>query len=672
MVEYELIESFGIYQTHQNLKDVLNDFVGNSYQYGIVIDKNHKIVGFFSNQLLLKLVIDIGLENIEKAKELGSFTASLSKNFQTLIDTPSSKELFKDQVDLYMVQVDGYVNGLIDYPRFLQYLTKELQFEKHHFDTVFNAVPSGVISVNIEGNITMMNPAAEKISGVKRDKAIGQFITDMVSPKGLLRVLQTGIGHIEKYRVGNRWYVSYREPIYDGKQLVGAVGVFDDISKIEKLSTELATIQQLVKENKTLLENSLDGVAIADGKGSILQQNNLFHQMHLALMVNKEQQLKFYQTIDEVIHSQTPCQYDALMNNNLCYRFRFNPIKEEEKNQLQQIFVRIQDITEQTNMSFHLTNYQKISKHFLQSKRIEPFIHVSKEMKEVASKLKKIVKVNAPVLIQGEIGTGRSTIANQIVIQSDRKEAPFIIIDCKSKRKQELENILFSPMLNQLLSILNGGTIYFKNIDFLPLSLQERLADLLSQQAINTQQGFIEKIHDIRIISSISQEISFIGEAPFSERLYYLINAMTIIVPTLQERPEDTHAILGHLIDLLSEKYDRDIVLTKEALQFITSRKWVYNLAEIKELLEQCIRSNSTTKIDISLLSDKIRNAKQTTDKPIVVNQLMPLKLAKEVMEKELIELVRKQNISYRKMAKILEVNPSTIIRKVQKLALDK
>ena len=672
MAEYELIESFGIYQTHQNLKDVLDDFVGNSYQYGIVIDENHKIEGFFSNQLLLKLVMDIGLDHIKTANAFDSFTSSLNKNFRILLETPNFKDLFTEQVELYLVQVDGHVTGLIDYPRFLQYLTKNLQFEKHHFDTVFNAVPSGVISVNIEGIITMMNPAAEKISGVKRDKAIDHFITDMVSPKGLLRVLQTGTGHIEKYKVGNRWYVSYREPIYDGKQLVGAVGVFDDISKIEKLSTELATIQQLVKENKTLLENSLDGVAIVDGKGSILQQNNLFHQMHLALMINKEQQLKFYQTIDKAIHSQTPCQFDAFMNNNLCYRFRFNPIKEEEKNQLQQIFVRIQDITDQTNTSFRLTNYQKISKHFLQSKRNEPFIHVSKEMKDVATKLKKIVKVNAPVLIQGEIGTGQSTIANQIVIQSDRKEAPFIIIDCKKKRKQELENILFSPMLNQLLSILNGGTIYFKNIDYLPLSLQERLADLLSQQVSNTQQGFIEKLHDIRIISSVSQEITFTGDAPFSERLYYLINAMTIRVPTLHERPEDTHAILDHLIDLLSEKYDRDIVLTKEALQFITSRRWVYNLAEIKELLEQCIRSHSTKKIDISLLTDKIQHTKQSPDKPIVVNQLMPLKLAKEVMEKELIELVQKQNISYRKMAKILEVNPSTIIRKIQKLSLNK
>ncbi len=485
MPEYEMIESFGIYQTHQNFEYVLKDFVGNNYQYGIVLDENNKIEGYISNQHLLQLVVNMGLNNFETTYSVACFTSSLNKYYQVLEDTSASKDLFTEQVELYIVQVDGQIIGLIDYPIFLQSLTEKLQFEKHHFDTVFNAVPSGIISVNIEGVITMMNPAAEKISRVKRDKAIGHFITDMVPPKGLLRVLQTGLGHIEKYKVGKRWYVSYREPIYDGKQLVGAVGVFDDISKIEKLSTDLATVQQLVKENKTLLENSLDGVAIVDGKGNLLQQNNLFHPMHLALVLDKEQHLKFYQTIEEVMNSKTPCQYDAQITNNLYYRFRFNPIKEEENNQLEQIFVRIQDITEHSNTSLQLESFQKLSKHFLKLKTNEPFIHASNEMITIANKIKKIVKVNAPVLIHGEIGTGRTTIANQIILQSDRKEAPFIEIDCKSKRKQELENLFFSPMLNQLLSILTGGTIYFKNIDYLPLSLQERLAEILSQQAIN-------------------------------------------------------------------------------------------------------------------------------------------------------------------------------------------
>ncbi len=156
----------------------------------------------------------------------------------------------------------------------------------------------------------------------------------------------------------------------------------------------------------------------------------------------------------------------------------------------------------------------------------------------------------------------------------------------------------------------------------------------------------------------------------FSERLFYLINAITIRVPPLQERQEDTQAFLNQLIYYLSDKYNRDIVITKDAIQFITNRKWKENLKEIKEVLELCVRSYPNEKIDMNLLSNSIQKTVQSSDKPIVVNQLLPLKLAKEVVEKELIEMVSQQNISYRKMAKILDVNPSTIIRKVKKLSM--
>lgn len=666
MTEIEIIQHFGKYQMQLPLRDMIKDFVSNKYEYAVIVNHQHLIEGFFTNQMLLEQCCELGFSKINSIDSLMSISYALNKNFTILTDIPTNVHFFNDQTDLYFICKDGEIIGIIDHFIFLQYFSKNVQSEKHHFETVFNAVPSGIMSVNIEGHITMMNPAAEKISGVAKDKAIGNFITDVVPPRGLLRVLQTGKGHVEKYQVGKRWYISHREPIYDGKQLVGAVGVFDDISKMETLSTELETVKRLAKENQTLLSNSLDGVAIIDEKGTILQQNALFHQMNLTILFDKQQHLKLFELLQESLRSNTQHVYEEYIARvNAIYKISFTPIHEEQKQQPTQIFVRIQDMTEQKKISHQLEKLQELNAYFLRLKPDERFIYSSDEMKGIANKIKKMVKVNAPVLLKGDIGTGRSTIARQIILQSGRKNAPFLEIDCRGKSYKDLEHLLFNSKANSFIRMLSDGTIYFKNIDFLPFPLQNRLAELLSHQSVSNQLD--TKVVDIRLIASVSNDLSFTGEKPFCEQLYYLLNAFTITVPPLSYRIEDVKLIMQQFIETLNKKYDTETWITEDAMEFISRKKWKQNLQELKDFIEQIMVISPNQIINLKCIIEYLQEYEQQLEKPIVVNQIIPLKQAKEVVEKELIELVSTQNISYRKMAKILEVNPSTIIRKVQK-----
>lgn len=667
MPQIGIIQHFGKYEKQLPLPDMIKDFISNQYDYAVIINNRNEIEGFFTNKMLLEYTYKLGFNKVNSYDSLISFSNTLNTNFTILKEIPTNLQFYKDETELYFIHLADEVIGLIDRVEFLKYYSKKMQLEKHHFDTVFNAVPSGIMSVNIEGHITMMNPAAEKISGVTKKMAIGNFITDVVPPKGLLKVLQTGKGHVEKYKVGKRWYVSHREPIYDGKQLVGAVGVFDDISKTEALSTELQTIKRLAKENETLLSNSLDGVAIIDGKGVILQQNALFQEMNLAILYDKQQHFKLFKLLQESLRTNSPHVYEEYIHNiKANYRISYNPINGAEEQKASQIFVRIQDITEQMKVRKRSTILQQMNDHLLRLNSFDSFIHSSDEMKAINNKVNKIIKVNAPVLIEGAIGTGRSTLARQIILRSERKNAPFLEIDCFGKSFTELKNLLFSSESKQQLRTLSGGTIYFKNIDCLPLPLQNRLASLLSYQTINNLQDLNEKGMDIRLISSVSNNISFTGDIRFSEQLYYLLNAFTIKLPSLASRLEDTIIILKQFVDVLNEKYSTETKITEKALLFISQTKWRTNLLEMKVFLEKVMIIFPNQVIDTDLLKDYLPDLDRKLEKPIVVNQIIPLKQAKELLETEIIELLRKQNISYRKMAKILEVNPSTIIRKVK------
>ena len=263
--------------------------------YGIILGRLGKIEGFFSSLDLLQHCTAIGFEHIEDIESLKTTPSWLQRRFQIIDDYPNAEEPFPTDVELLIIQKEKHILGAIDRASFNEAVVKTQHYAKiRHFETVFNAVPNGIIAVNIEGNIIMMNPAAEKISGVPLHNAMGYFITDVVPPGGLLQVLQTGQGHMEKYKVRKRWYISHREPIFDGKQLVGAVGVFEDVSKWESLSSELESVRQLIKENEALMASTEDGIAILDEKSSIFRQNTLFHNLYLSVIYDDKQRMAHF------------------------------------------------------------------------------------------------------------------------------------------------------------------------------------------------------------------------------------------------------------------------------------------------------------------------------------------------------------------------------------------
>ena len=106
----------------------------------------------------------------------------------------------------------------------------EVSIELSHLDAIFTSAHNGILSIDEKGFITSLNPAAENLARVKREEAIGKFVTDIVTPKGLLDILRTGSSASVKYNVGNRKYITNRTPILKEDKVVGAVGRYFKIS----------------------------------------------------------------------------------------------------------------------------------------------------------------------------------------------------------------------------------------------------------------------------------------------------------------------------------------------------------------------------------------------------------------------------------------------------------
>jgi transcriptional regulator with PAS, ATPase and Fis domain len=475
-----------------------------------------------------------------------------------------------------------------------------------------------------------------------------------VPPKGLLEVLQTGQGQIEKYQVRKRWYISYREPIYDGKQLVGAVGVFDDISKMETLTSDLATYQQLLHENELLLNTSSLGIAVMDTDGNIVRQNEQFQQFYFLIMYDDYERTQFrnaFQTIQQHKQQEKILYIQTKQQQRL--KCRLTSIPSTYNNNTERIIVQLEDITDEYEQQKQMMRFKQHIRHFFSLRHFDA-IPISKAFEE---RLQHIAKVNAPVLLIGNIGTGRSITAKQIIKYSDRQMMPFIEIDCIGLTKKQLEQLLFSIYdPPPLLTLAAGGTLFIKNIDYLPISLQQRFVPVIKRM----------NELNIRLITSISQT-----EDPppqIDEQLYYLINAITLTHPPLTKRTDHSKEVIQQLLENLCEKHNRTITLPEESIQFLIQHDWPENFHSIANLLEYfClhVKADIWQPILFQQLEVNIAN------KPIIVNSIFPLKDAVKTVEKEMLKLLIEKNISYRQMAKILDVNPSTVVRKVKNLEVE-
>jgi len=145
-------------------------------------------------------------------------------------------------------------------------------------ETLLDCAHNGIIAINTEGRMTLFNKAAEEITRREKSYALGRHLSEVIIPQGLLEVLRGGQYQPQykfsvEYSNGKHIYLTNRSPIIENGKIVGAVGVFQDISEIEFISEELQSVKQLNKELECIIESSYDGILITNQAGNIIRAN---------------------------------------------------------------------------------------------------------------------------------------------------------------------------------------------------------------------------------------------------------------------------------------------------------------------------------------------------------------------------------------------------------------
>lgn len=528
-----------------------------------------------------------------------------------------------------------------------------------------------------------MNPPAEEMAMTTKEKAIGKFLTDVVTPSGLLNVIRTGRGHTEKYRVGKRKYLTHRTPLYDGETLVGAVGVFQDISEIEFVSNELESVKQLVKEQETILDNSTDGICITDGSGTIIKCNQSFRQLFDVRKDTPDYIKDIARQVEAKGRSHNIMETSKDNKNSLI--ITANPIK-NSSNQIERVVINVKDMTEFDALRSELAKTKSILEHMHLSERSETFIAKSPEMERLLETVQQVAKVDVTVLLSGESGVGKEEIAKLIQQSSRRSEEPFIKVNCGAIPESLMESELFGYEGGAFTGALkkgkaglfeqaNNGTIFLDEIGEIPNHLQVKLLRVLQEMEITRVGSAKTTKIDVRVIAATNRDLKeLVLEGSFREDLFYRLNVIPISIPPLRRRVEDIPILIDAYARMFAAKYHKHLKFTKKAIQVLTNYQWPGNVRELVNMIERIYVTASNLEVgeqEILSLFSKSDNQGMSHDQAIVVNQLLPLKEAVDLLERELIYKASQSEKSYRGIARVLEVNPSTIVRKVKKLEGD-
>lgn len=310
-------------------------------------------------------------------------------------------------------------------------------------------------------------------------------------------------------------------------------------------------------------------------------------------------------------------------------------------------------------------------------------IGVSPKIREIQRVIQKIADKDAPVLLEGEFGTGKQMVARSIHNASGRTEGPFKVLQCSALPEELLESELFGVPGSKgetLFARASGGTLLLEEIHMLPMRLQSKLESYLEEVSALRLAGELPAKMDVRFISSSAKPLRECVEAgSFREDLYYKISVIPIEVPPLRARVEDIAPLADFFLKREAERSGQPVPeIDKYAARLLESYPWPGNVGELQNAMERASAFSEDARIRPIDLPPKVTQKVEITDDDEKTTHHLPIgaALSDFVRKQEKIfirETLKFNGGSREKTASMLGVSIATLYRKMGlKLERDK
>ena len=565
------------------------------------------------------------------------------------------------------------------------------------FEDGFQEIHHGVLMVDKLGIIVACNKTVYELLGISGE-LIGARAREVLPNSVLHEVLENGESILNyKVDMGSRKILANYKPVFDDNEISGVVVSFQDITDFDGIAQEHEATKELNRELEAIFNSSYDEIYVTDGEGYTLRVNKAGERLygisaeeivgkHVSIL--EEQGLFSPSITPEVLKNRKRVTSLQTTKRGQKIIVTANPVF-DENGKIIRIVTNSRDITELSNLRQRLEETEKLMDNYrseiakLRKERLKSADIISKSttMQHILDLAQKVAGVDSTVLIEGESGVGKGVIALKIHQLSKRNERPLVTINCGAIPENLMESELFGyeggaftgakkEGKKGLFEMANSGTVFLDEIGELPLSLQVKLLHVIQEKRFMRVGGndYIEV--NVRIIAATNRNIPhLIKESKFREDLYYRLNVVPLIVPPLRHRKEDISALIDHFMEALLDKYELHKKIAPEAMELLLAYNWPGNVRELENLIERLVVTIDSTEILPIHLPDYILHSDGSFEK-IFVLDLCSLKNATEELEKQLLnKALAKYNNTY-KMADVLEVNQSTVVRKMQRYGI--
>lgn len=296
---------------------------------------------------------------------------------------------------------------------------------------------------------------------------------------------------------------------------------------------------------------------------------------------------------------------------------------------------------------------------------------------------KDYANTNSNILINGETGTGKELFAQSIHNESNRKNGPFVAINCAALPDSLLESELFGYVEGAftgarrkgkagVFEVAHNGTIFLDEISGMDYKNQSSLLRVVQEQYV-VRLGSNEVIPvDVRIITASNQDLKgLIEEKKFREDLYYRLNVLNLTIPPLRSRDNDIVVLLKLFLNNKSSKFKEKFVFQEEAITLLKTYKWPGNIRELRNISERIIATANTPIITREFLEYIIEpDNMYSTEHEIEINS-NEYSLIEKMQIDEIVSTLKKTKGNMAKTAEILNINRSTLWRRMNKYNLN-
>jgi PAS domain S-box-containing protein len=573
--------------------------------------------------------------------------------------------------------LDTYENVIGGVESFID-ITRELQHE-----AILDSVADGVLAVNSDGMITTFNKAAEEMTGYSHSEVVGMNCAEVLfgsrnnqaCPMSACLREKTSMVDREMFIIGKDGYsipvsISAASIISHNGSIIGGVQTFRN------------NTQGLQKA--LILDSVADGVFTVDRDWRITSFN-----LSAEMITGWPRQEAIGKFCSDIF-SSTICGRNCAIAESLYtgkpVANRSISIKSKAGKQVSVSISAAPLVDHEGNVLGGVETFRDLSVE--QSLRqqltgkysFEQMISKNPAMQRLFQIMPDISRSESNVLVLGESGTGKELVANAIFSASQRRDKPFVIVNCGALPDTLLESELFGYKAGAFtdakkdrigrFAAAEGGTIFLDEIGDIPQSLQVKLLRVLQQKIYEPLGSNTPVKADVRIIAATNKDLPELVKAgTFRDDLYYRLSVVNLYLPPLRERREDIPLLVDHFVEKFRAEKQKDIGgVSDEVIGMLMRYNYPGNIRELENIIEYAFILCSGGLIQVNHLPDSFKSPEENGASALT---LPNAKCTLEELEKSAILASLNRN-QWRKMmtCEELGISKDTLRRKIEKYNL--